>query len=88
MRINCNKYKIQKTFSPVTHWTFRSSDISPRAENIHKLTSYIMHMCHNSQYKSHFPMKTVSEEWQRIGYGPSADGYDQIVITECVSDAL
>lgn len=66
MRINCDKYKIQKTLSPVTYWTFRSTDISPRAEHIHKLTSYVMHMCHNVQYKSHFPMKTVSDTVRQL----------------------
>lgn len=85
MRIKRNKHKTQKPLSPVTQWTFRSTDNSPWAEHIHKFTSYL-YDTHVSQFKSHFLMKTVSEERQRIGYGPSVDGYDKIVITECISN--
>lgn len=80
MRINCNKYKIQKKPYHLLEIPFHGHLASGRTYT----QTHILCYAHVSQrtIQITFPDENL------IGYGPSADGYDKIVITECVSDAL
>lgn len=81
MRINRNKHKIQKKKpypqSLIGHSVPRTSRLG---QNIYINSHPILCTCVTIQI-------TFPDE-NRIGYGPSADGYDKIVITEGVHDVL